>query len=92
MEKPWERSGPEVKRIRGSKLQKLRRRLFQKNPLCVECLKHGVTTLATQRDHIQPLGEGGSEDVSNTQALCETCNKLKALEEAKRGFKRYHQA
>lgn len=80
-----------TKRITGSRLTKMRRRLFQKNPLCVMCLEQGKTTLAVQRDHIQPLAEGGSEHVSNTQALCKECHALKSAEEARRGTKRYHQ-
>lgn len=45
-------------RIRGSALQKLRRRFFQANPLCVECKKEGVVTLEVELDHIVPLFKG----------------------------------
>lgn len=45
-------SGRTEHRLRGSALQKLRRRFFQANPLCVECQKEGVITLAVELDHI----------------------------------------
>lgn len=82
-------SGPHVvKRIRGRKLQRMRNRLFERSPLCVLCEQEHRFTLATVRDHIIPLAEGGTEDPSNEQALCYMHNELKRQEEAKRGMER----
>jgi 5-methylcytosine-specific restriction protein A len=60
----------------------MRAELFARNPLCVECEKRGITRLATQRDHIKPLFEGGADDDSNTQGLCEECHEGKSLQES----------
>lgn len=67
-------------RIRGSALQRIRRRVLRNQPLCVECLKHGKTTAATQVDHITAIVNGGSDDKhddSNRQALCDACHDVK---------------
>jgi len=82
---PWRPRVQPVPRIRGEKLQHLRAQLFMRTPLCVLCEQHGRITMATIRDHIVPLADGGTEDDSNTQALCWTCNELKRQTEAKSG-------
>ena len=35
-------------------------------------------TLATQRDHIKPLAEGGADDHTNEQGLCDECHEDKS--------------
>jgi len=67
-------------RIRGRKLQAIRNRVLQANPLCVECAKQGRVTAATQVDHIIALVNEGNEDAyddSNRQALCDECHEAK---------------
>lgn len=76
-------------RIRGRKLQALRASLFRRQPLCVVCLSEGQQTLATIRDHIIPLAEGGRDDATNEQALCQHHSDVKTQEEAKRGVRRW---
>jgi 5-methylcytosine-specific restriction protein A len=80
----WQHRQP-VQRIRGRKLQQMRQRLFQQQPLCVLCLQHGRHALATIRDHIIPLAEGGLDLESNTQPLCQACSDAKTQREADRG-------
>jgi len=63
----------------------MRDRLFTKQPLCVLCLQQGRTTVATIRDHTVPLAEGGRDDETNEQPLCQACSDTKTQEEAKRG-------
>lgn len=77
-----------MKRITGRRLQVMRAKLFSRNPLCAECMRQGKVTVATQRDHIIPLEEGGSDDESNEQGLCQECHDVKSKLEAKRG--QYH--
>ena len=48
--------------------------------ICQEC-----GAIATCVDHIKPKAEGGTDDVDNLQALCDTCHGRKTAEEAKRG-------
>lgn len=80
----WQRTQVPT-RIRGAKLQSLRRRLFAREPLCRECVKQGRTTAATIRDHIIPLAEGGQDVESNTQPLCQRCSDEKTARESRRG-------
>ncbi len=70
-----------TKRITGRKLQRMRAALFVRNPLCAECLKQGRVTEATQRDHIIPLFDGGADDESNEQGLCDVCHDVKSKAE-----------
>lgn len=63
----------------------MRAELFAREPLCAECKRLGRVTLATQRDHIKPLAEGGVDDETNVQGLCEPCHEAKSLAEALRG-------
>ncbi|NYT76542.1 HNH endonuclease [Alcaligenaceae bacterium] len=77
-----------TKRITGRRLQRSREQLFRRHPLCVECLKAGRVTVATERDHIIPLFDGGADDESNTQALCEPCHDLKSAAERQRSYSR----
>ena len=72
-------------RVRGRQLQARRRRLFQRQPLCVVCLQQGNETLASIRDHVIPLAEGGRDDETNEQALCQQHSDEKTQREAARG-------
>jgi 5-methylcytosine-specific restriction protein A len=84
---PWRRPG-QVKRIRGRTLKRLRSALFADSPLCVLCERAGLVRVATIRDHIVPLGEGGTDDRDNIQALCGPCSDAKTRDEANRGKRR----
>ena len=84
----WRKKPVATKRITGRKLQAMRAALFAANPLCVECAQLGRVTLATQRDHIVPLGEGGADDADNVQGLCNECHEGKSLAEALRARRR----
>ncbi len=65
----------------GRRLQAAREDLFRRAPLCAECLKRGLATRATQRDHIKPLEEGGTDTDDNVQGLCEPCHEAKSKAE-----------
>lgn len=81
----WVKKPTASKRITGRKLQALRQSLFTRQPLCVMCEAKGLVVVATQRDHIQSLGEGGTDTEDNVQALCQACHDGKSLAEAIRG-------
>jgi len=86
---PWRSvDRPNVTRIRGRALQRLRAELFAAHRWCVLCLAEGRQTRATIRDHIVPLAEGGLDDASNVQAICLDCSDLKTEGESKRGIQR----
>jgi len=42
-----------------------------------KCLACGDSEAALQADHVVPLTRGGSDDISNIQPLCGTCNRKK---------------
>ena len=84
----WGKKPTATKRVTGRKLQAMRAALFSANPLCVECQRLGRVTLATQRDHIIPLAEGGKDDDENVQGLCHDCHDVKSQAESGRGRQR----
>lgn len=77
-----------TERIRGRKLQLLRRRLFTVQPFCVACYQKGYLTEPVVRDHIIPLAEGGKDEEGNVQALCKECSDEKTRAESARGRRR----
>ena len=72
-------------RMRGRRLQERRKRWFALHPLCVECERRGVVTIATQLDHVIPLFRGGRDDESNLQSLCLEDHLAKTAEELRGG-------
>ena len=72
-------------RIRGRRGVELRKSLFKREPLCRECKALGIVMLATQRDHIVSLREGGKDTEDNVQPLCEAHHEERSLAEALRG-------
>lgn len=57
-------------RITGRRLQRIRREHFERDPLCSECQKQGITRLWTELDHIVALHKGGKDTDANRQGLC----------------------
>ncbi len=84
----WVKKPTATKRITGRRLQTLRAALFERNPLCAECEKQGLITLAVHRDHVISLEEGGPDDDSNVQGLCEACHEVKSKAESARARRR----
>lgn len=84
----WGKQASATKRVTGRRLQQLRQELFRRSPLCAECERQGLVTLATQRDHIKPLAEGGADSEDNVQGLCEPCHEGKSLQERLRAQRR----
>ena len=70
-------------RIRGRKWMTIRARWMREHPLCCRCEARGYARPATQLDHIVPLIDGGKDDESNYQSLCDECHKVKTADEAK---------
>lgn len=85
---PWEGRTAKKRTVTGFKLQKARESLFKREPLCRPCKAQGFVKIATIRDHIIPLAEGGEDTEGNTQPICADCHKHKTHEESKRGAAR----
>ncbi|WP_425401247.1 HNH endonuclease [Algiphilus sp.] len=63
--------------------KKARATFLQRNPLCVECERLGMTRQATVVDHIEPH-RGDTQkfwDTDNWQALCKRCHDRKTANE-----------
>ena len=75
------RKGDRHQRGYGEDWTKLRNAFIQENPLCVECLKEGVTNPENiEIDHIEPISGVNDPrrlDWSNLQALCRSHHKRK---------------
>ncbi len=81
----WAKRADAPARVSGRRLQRLRAELFSANPLCVRCQASGIVRPATERDHVIPLAEGGSDGPDNVQGLCTDHHREKSLAEALRG-------
>ena len=80
----------------GRPWRRKRQRVFERDSyLCQMCASNGVITAIELSgpnggvcDHIKPKAEGGTDDESNLQTLCQGCDREKTKEEAKRGVVR----
>ena len=74
-----EESRPASERGYGSAWRRARRRYLEAHPLCVECMKEGRYTRATDVDHIVPhRGDPALFwDEDNWQALCHRHHSVK---------------
>lgn len=68
----------------GAEWRKKRRWFLARNPLCVECQRHGRDEPATDVDHIIPKRRGGADEPSNWQPLCHACHSAKTGRERQR--------
>ena len=53
--------------------------------LCQVCRRAGTATAATEVDHIIGKAKGGTDELSNLQAICRSCHKAKTM--ADEGYK-----
>ena len=68
-------------RIRGRKLQALRRRIAREQPLCPVCKANGRVVGWYEHgelDHIVGLAQGGTNRRENLQGLCKPCHAVKS--------------
>ena len=84
----WAKKPTAAKRITGRALQRLRKELFEREPLCRPCYRNGLVVLASMRDHILALEEGGTDTYDNVQPICEPCHDEKSKAERARGVQR----
>lgn len=80
-----EREKRKPARIGGRKRMRRNQRLARVNPLCVRCEAKGIVRPVDQWDHIVPLSQGGADDESNLQGLCDDCHREKTAADRGRG-------
>ena len=78
----WTKRIDAPNRLRGRKLQALRKSIFRDAPLCAVCEAHGRLAQATELDHIVPLYQGGTDQRDNLQGLCAECHRARTQKEA----------
>jgi len=85
------RRGSRHERGYGWAWTKLRKRILERDGgLCQPCLREDRITLATAVDHIVSKSEGGTDDESNLQAICNDCHDAKTALESARGRSKQH--
>lgn len=60
--------------------------MFRDHGLCQPCKRRGLVTLAGAVDHITPKSQGGTDDLSNLQAICHgkgSCHEAKTMAESR---------
>lgn len=73
------RSGTKLRSMYDRKWRRRREAKLVKNPLCEECERQGLLTLANEVDHVIPH-RGDRElfdDDANLQSLCKPCHSRK---------------
>lgn len=87
--KPWQPAPVYVdQRKRGRAGMRERAQVKAEEPFCRECLKHGKRVATDVIDHIVPLSEGGSDERSNKQGLCDPCHDAKSKAERAAALRR----
>lgn len=66
-----------TERKRGRAGVEQRKRRLANEPLCRHCLEVGRVRASTVPDHIVALANGGTDDDSNVQCLCDDCHDVK---------------
>lgn len=62
--------------------RRIRSLMLAEEPLCRECATAGRITVATESDHIVPMGRGGDRwAMENRQPLCHSCHSAKTMRE-----------
>lgn len=79
---PSSASSHALRRISGSRWQKVRERIMARDQgLCQQCKADGRVSLGSIVDHRVALFQGGSDDDGNLWLLCIACDKAKKRRE-----------
>lgn len=83
----WQKAkGNTTQRGYGHDWQKIRQRVIERdNNLCQPCMAAGRLRNADAVDHIKAKAHGGTNAMSNLQAICNECHKGKTASERGRG-------
>jgi 5-methylcytosine-specific restriction protein A len=78
----YERARPS--RLRGRRLQELRRRVFAEQPVCAICAATRpwhLQGMSVELDHIVPVSQGGTDERSNVRGICAEHHREKSASE-----------
>lgn len=78
-------SSSRSRKLKGRRLQRIRRLVRQRQPVCKHCLEQGKYVAWDELDHIKPLERGGTDELDNLQGLCSYHHKEKTAKD--RGYK-----
>lgn len=88
----WKHSKSRHERGYGSKWDRLRKTILQRDKhLCQDCLPDRVTP-ATQVDHVKPKADGGTDDPANLRSLCRPCHDRKTYADQGKTLRRTKRA
>jgi len=73
--------GSAARRGYGRHWRKARLNQLAREPLCRHCQAAGKVVAASQVDHITALKDGGADDDSNYQSLCDDCHAAKTIKD-----------
>jgi len=75
--------GADQRHLTGRPWRRLRAQILQRDRgLCVRCRALGRVTPATVVDHKKPVSDGGGDEWTNLQSLCDRCHSLKTSQES----------
>ncbi|MFL0802576.1 MAG: HNH endonuclease [Agarilytica sp.] len=86
--KAWSNKDAKTSGRGGARWRAKRKRVFERDMYCCSVCgrpvdlhgpNHGVC------DHIVPISQGGTDDESNLQTICQGCDKVKTQEESMHG-------
>lgn len=72
---------PESRKRYGRRWRKIRDRYIAAHPLCEQCEKQDLVTLAEEVHHILSLSKGGTHAEDNLMSVCKSCHsRITAIE------------
>lgn len=79
---------PAKKKRYGRSWRRIRDQQLTEHPLCEQCMKIGKTTPAREVHHIEPLSQGGTNELKNLMSLCTRCHsEITARESGRWGWR-----
>lgn len=69
--------------LTGRPWRRLRLQILERDGYrCQPCKRRGYVTEATEVDHVIALAQGGTDELSNLQAICVPCHEVKSVRDA----------
>lgn len=69
-----ERRGSAASRGYDRRWRRLRSMVLASDPLCAECARRGLVSMATDVHHVIAKRDGGQDTLDNLEPLCHSCH------------------